>query len=153
MLLVWWVFLYAFIVFPSQYISLNVAQYDRSFGPFYSVQSAMLVVVLGIAAFGAVGGWRNVYLNLLVACGAYALGAEALDLALSHDRYYTGSIYDVVLVGSMSWMAATAYSARDWPSQAVPPVGKDKWGMRTLRLAMLLILTLPLLGPMGFPLG
>jgi signal transduction histidine kinase len=150
LLLVWWVFLYAFIVFPSQYISPNVAEYDRSFGPLYSVQSAMLVAVLGIAAFGAVGGWKKVYLNLLAACGTYALGAEALDLALSHEKYYTGSIYDVVLMGAMSWMAATAFSARDWPSPAVPPGREDKWGMRTLRLAMLLILTLPVLGLWAF---
>src|ERR1700683_2020652 len=28
LLLVWWVFLFAFVVFPSQYIFLNVAQYN-----------------------------------------------------------------------------------------------------------------------------
>ena len=38
LLLVWWVFLYAFVVFPSQYVSVNVAEYDRNYGALYLVE-------------------------------------------------------------------------------------------------------------------
>jgi signal transduction histidine kinase len=150
LLLVWWVFLYAFVVFPSQYISLSVAEYDQNFGPLYSVESGMLVIVLGIAAGGALGGWKKIYLNLMAASGMYALGSAAVDQAISHGKYYTGSIFDVVLAGSVCWLAATALSARHWQPTAAPIAAEDKWGMRTLRLAMLLILTLPLLGLWAF---
>ncbi len=150
LLLVWWVFLYAFIVFPSQYISMSVAEYDQNFGPLYSVESGMLVIVLGIAAGGAQGGWKKIYLNLMAASGIYALGSEAVDQAITHGKYYTGSIFDVVLAGSVYWMAATALSARDWQPTAAPPSGEDKWGRRTLRLAMLAILSLPVLGLWAF---
>ncbi len=150
LLLVWWVFLYAFVVFPSQYVVLNVAAYDRSFGPLYSVESGMLVVVMGIAARGAVAGWKTVYLNLMAASALYALGSEATDLAITRGAYYTGSLYDVVLMGAMGWMAATALTARAWQPTAMPPVGDDKWGTRTLRLAMLAILSLPALGLWAF---
>jgi signal transduction histidine kinase len=150
MLLVWWVFLYTFIVFPSQYVSLNVAVYDRSFGPLYSVESAMLVAVLGIAAGGAVAGWKKIYLNLMAASGMYALGSAAVDQAITRGKYYTGSLFDVVLAGSVCWLAATALSARDWQPTAAAPTGEDKWGSRTLRLAMLAILSLPVLGLWAF---
>jgi signal transduction histidine kinase len=150
LLLVWWVFLYAFIVFPSQYVSPNVAAYDKSFGPLYSVESGMLVIVLGIAAGGALAGWKKIYVNLMAASGIYALGSAAVDQAISHGRYYTGSIFDVVLAGSVCWMAATALSARDWQPTAAPAAGEDKWGTRTLRLAMLAILSLPVLGLWAF---
>jgi signal transduction histidine kinase len=150
LLLVWWVFLYAFVVFPSQYVVLDVAAYDRSFGPLYSVESGMLVVVLGIAARGAVAGWKTVYLNLMAASALYALGSEITDLAITRGAYYTGSFPDVVLMGAMGWMAATALSARAWQPTATPPVGDDKWGTRTLRLAMLAILSLPALGLWAF---
>jgi signal transduction histidine kinase len=146
LLLVWWVFLYAFIVFPSQYVTPNVAAYDQSFGPLYSVESGMLVIVLGIAAGGALAGWKKIYLNLMAASGTYALGSAAVDQAISHGKYYTGSIFDVVLAGAVCWMAATALSARDWQPTAAPAAGEDKWGTRTLRLAMLAILSLPVLG-------
>jgi signal transduction histidine kinase len=146
LLVVWWMFLYAFVVSPSQYVSLNVAQYDRTFGPLYTVESGMLVVVLGIAARGAFAGWKKVYLNLMAASALYALGSEAVDLATAHGGYYTGSLYDLPLQCAVCWMAATALTARAWQPEAAPPAGDDKWGTRTLRLAMLAILSLPVLG-------
>jgi signal transduction histidine kinase len=146
LLVVWWIFLYAFIVFPSQYVSLNVAQYDRSFGPLYSVESGMLVLVLGIAARGAAGGWKQIYLNLMAACALYAFSSELLDLATSRGAYYTGSLYDVVLVGAMAWLMATALTALAWHPEPAQPKGAEKWGATVLRLAMLAMLSLPLLG-------
>jgi signal transduction histidine kinase len=146
MLLVWWVFLYAFVVFPSQYVTLNVAKYDRNFGPLYLVDSGVLVLVLGLAARAASSGWRMVYLNLTVASAVYAAGSEAVNLALTNGSYYTGSLYDVPLMGAVCWMAATTLAARDRPPEAVSPQLDDKWGTMALRLSMLAMLSLPLLG-------
>jgi signal transduction histidine kinase len=145
MLLVWWVFLYAFAVFPPQYVSLNVAEYDRNFGPLYLVESGVLVLVLGIAARGAFAKWKMVYLNLMAASAVYALGSEAVNLAIIRGSYYTGCIYDVPLMGALIWMAATTLTAREWQPEAAPKAG-DKWGARALRLAMLAILSLPAMG-------
>src|SRR5580698_597014 len=128
LLMVWWVFLYAFVVFPSQYVSLNVAEYDRNFGALYLLESGALVIVLGIAARGASAGWRMVYLNLMAASALYALDSQAVNLALTNGGYYTGSLYDVPLMGAVCWMAATALTAHDFQPQAAPPKVKDKWG-------------------------
>jgi signal transduction histidine kinase len=146
MLLVWWVFLYAFVVFPSQYVSLNVAEYDRNFAPLYLGESGVLVLVLGIAAHRASAGWKMVYLNLMAASAVYALGSKAVNLAITKGAYYTGSLYDLPLMGALMWMAATALTAREWNAEAVPLTTDDKWGTRALRLAMLAILSLPALG-------
>ncbi len=150
LLLVWWVFLYAFVVFPSQYIALNVAEYDRTWGTLYAVESGLLVLVLGVAGRGASAGWRLVYLNLMVASALYALDSQAVNVAVANGKYYTGSLYDVPLMGAVSWMAATALTAGQWKPEPEPygaPHGADdKWSRRALRLAMLAILTLPGLG-------
>jgi signal transduction histidine kinase len=152
MLVVWWVFLYAFVVFPSQYVSLNVAEYDRNFGPLYMVESGVLVLVLGIAARGASAGWKMVYLNLMAASALYAVDSQAVTLGLTNGAYYTGSLYDVPLMGAVSWMLATALTARASQLEAGPPKAaahpdtEDKWGAMALRLAMLAILSLPVLG-------
>ncbi|MFZ0307719.1 MAG: ATP-binding protein [Candidatus Sulfotelmatobacter sp.] len=146
LLVVWWIFLYAFVVFPSQYVSVNVAEYDRNFGPLYLVESGVLVLVLGFAALRASAGWKRVYLNLMGASAVYALGSEAVNLALEKGRYYTGSLYDVPLLGAVCWMAATGLTARDWHTEATAPSADDKWGALALRLAMLAILSLPVLG-------
>ncbi len=146
LLLIWWVFLYAFVVFPSQYVSVNTAIYKKNFSSLYLVETGVLVLVLGIAGRGATGGWKMVYLNLMAASTLYALDSQALSLAFASGKYYTGSLYDVPLLGTVSWMAATALSAREWKAEAVPAPADDRWGTMAWRLAMLAILSLPGLG-------
>jgi signal transduction histidine kinase len=146
LLLVWWVFLYAFLVFPSQYVSVNLAEYDRNYNSLYLIECAALVAVLGIAARGASAGWKILYLNLMAASALYALDSGAVNLSVTNGGYYTGSLYDVPLVGAVSWMAATALTAREWQPEAAPSDKGDKWGAMALRLAMLAILSLPALG-------
>jgi len=146
LLLVWWGFLYAFVVFPSQYISVNDATYSNNFVSLYLVETGVLVLVLGITARGAPAGWRKVYLNLMAASALYALDSQGLSLAFGRGKYYTGCLYDVPLMGTVSWMAATALTARRWRPQAAPPKEDDKWGAMALQLATLAILSLPALG-------
>jgi hypothetical protein len=146
LLLVWWVFLYAFVVFPSQYVSVNLVEYDRNYNSLYLVEGVVLVLVLGIAARGASPRWKVVYLNLMAATALYALDSGAVNLSVTNGGYYTGSLYDVPLMGAVSWMAATALTAHEWQPEAALPKTEDKWGTRALRLAMLAILSLPVLG-------
>lgn len=146
LLSVWWMFLYAFLVFPSQYISVNVAQYDRNYNLLYLVESGVLLLVLGIAARSATSGWKALYLNLMAASALYALDSGWVNLAVKKGKYYSGSLYDIPLIAAATWMAATALSARGRELEAAPPKGPDKWGAMALRLAMLAILSLPVLG-------
>lgn len=150
LLLVWWLFLYAYALFPSQYVSVNALEYERSFDVLYLVEGGVLVLVMGIAARGATIGWKMVYCNLMVANALYAIGSQAAHMATGAGRYYTGSLYDVPLIGAASWMAATALSARSWQLDAAPPKTSDRWGVIALRLGMLAILSLPLLGLWAF---
>jgi signal transduction histidine kinase len=150
LLLIWWVFLYAFVVFPSQYVSVSPMLYRKNFSSLYLVEAGVLVLVLGIAGRGASGGWRMVYLNLMAASTMYAVNSQGLSLALARGRYYTGCLYDIPLLGTVGWMAATALSAREWKSEAVPTPTEDKWGVTALWLAMVAILSLPVLGLWAF---
>jgi signal transduction histidine kinase len=147
LLLAWWVFLYAFLVFPSQYVSLDVASYDRNYNSLYMVECSILVLVLGIAARSASAAWKVVYLNLMAASALYALDSGAINLSLTNGGYYTGSLYDVPLMGAVSWMAAAALTARQAKLTNENLPRKWQWGSRVApRLAMLAILSLPALG-------
>jgi signal transduction histidine kinase len=146
LLLVWWLFLYTFVVFPSQYITLDVALYDRNYGALYLVESAVVVVMLGIVASGATGRWRTLYLHFMFSSAFYAIASQVVNWALSTGKYYSGSLYDVPLIAAVSWMAAAALSARDWKMEAAPANNTDRWGAVALRLATLSILSLPALG-------
>ena len=150
LLMVWWIFLYAFVVFPSQYVSVNVPVYDRNFGALYLVESGVLVLVLGGVARGAPRGWKEIYLNLMAASAFYAIASQAVNVAVTSGRYYSGCLYDAPLVGAVSWMAATILSAREWRLEVAQPNGDDTWSMMSLRLSMLAILSLPVLGLWAF---
>ena len=47
MLLGWWIFLYAFIVFPHQYVVLDVHLYDVYYDNLYLVENILFLAVLG----------------------------------------------------------------------------------------------------------
>jgi signal transduction histidine kinase len=146
MLLTWWVFLYAFIVIPHQYVVLNLPLYDSYYEGLYQVQNLLLVAVLAFAVWTSSGGWKRLYLHLLGANVLYAVGSYALDKAVNADKYYSGSWYDIPLVGSICWMAAAALAARhDQLTSEAPP---RKWqpGSIAPLLAMFAILSLPVLG-------
>jgi signal transduction histidine kinase len=146
MLLGWWIFLYAFIVFPHQYVVLNVHLYDVYYDRLYLLQNAVLLAVLGLSAWTSSGGWRELYLNFLTVGVLYGIGSQLLDRAAVNRTYYSGSLYDVPLIGTVSWMAATALSARRWDLQSREIPLDPRWKKVIPRLAMLALLSLPVLG-------
>jgi len=146
MLAGWWIFLYAFIVFPHQYVVANVHSYNVYYDHLYGLENALLLWVLGAAAWTSSGGWRRLYLNFLAASIVYAVNSQFLDRAAANDTYYSGSSYDIPLIGTVAWIAATSLSARQWNLHSAPP---RRWapGRKIVAwLAMLAILSLPVLG-------
>jgi signal transduction histidine kinase len=146
MLLGWWIFLYAFIVFPHQYVVLNIHVYDAYYDHLYLLQNGLFLAVLGLAAWTTSGGWRRLYLNFLVVGVFYAVGSQLLDRAVAEGVYYSGSLYDLPLILTVTWMAATALSAREWNLQSREFNLHPRWRTLLPRLAMLALLSLPVLG-------
>jgi len=147
MLLIWWVFLYAFVVFPDQYVALNAAVYSRNYDLLYLLENLVLVLVLGMAASSAEGSWRRIYWNLFVASALYTLGSEMINAAIARNQYYSGSIYDLLFLVAVGWLIWAALSARRMNLAAAPGVERaSRWVSVVPRLAMMAILSLPLLG-------
>jgi signal transduction histidine kinase len=146
MLMGWWVFLYAFIVFPHQYVSLHVDTYNTYYDRLYGAEAALLVAVLVLAVFTSSGGWRRLYAHLLVAMTVYAVNSQLLDRATADSSYYSGSLYDVPLVAAIAWIAAAGLSTREWDLKSVPFNLHRRWEKLVPRLAMIAILSLPVLG-------
>jgi len=145
-LLGWWSFLYAFLVFPHQYVVFNVKLYDARYDQLFLLENILLVVVLGFAALTSSGDWRRLYLHLFSAAVLYSINAQFLDRAVASGTYYSGSLYDIPFIAAVVWMAATALSARDWDLKTVGPRLEAGWHKIIPRLARLAILSLPVLG-------
>ena len=100
MLLGWWVFLYAFLVYPYQSVVLNVRKYNIYYDRLYGVENALLVALLIIAVSNSPRGWRRLYLHYLGAFAVYAVNSQLLNRAAANSTYYSGSLYDVALIAT-----------------------------------------------------
>jgi len=146
-LLGWWVFLYAFVVFPEEYVVLNAPLYSRNYDVLYVLENLVLVLVLGAVASSTPGNWRKIYWNLFVACSLYTIGSEVANAAIARKQYHSGSVYDLPLLVSIGWLLWTALLARRMPLEPSPhDEPASRWVDLAPRLAMIAILSLPLFG-------
>ena len=147
MLLGWWVFLYTFIVFPDEYVSLSIPVYTHHYDLLYSVENMLFVGLLGIAWWRAQGEWKRVYRNLCAAALAYSIASGVLNNAINQGKYYSGSIYDVLLFFGLSYFVWAGLEAKGCKLEPAPrDATATRWTALAPRLAMIAILSLPALG-------
>ncbi len=146
MLMGWWIFLYAFIIFPYQYVNVNVKLYDIWYDRVYGLQNVLLLITLGLAWFTSSGGWRRLYRNFFAVAVLYGINSQFLDRAAANETYYSGSPYDIALILTVAWLAAVALSAREWDLQTVEFSLNLAWKKLIPQLALLAMLSLPVLG-------
>ena len=153
LLLMWWIFLYVFFVFPWMYATPSASQYNYNYLLLANIQN--LIIILAIAWFWlrTRGAWRKVYTHLFGAAATYMLSSMAINAAIAVDRYRTGSLYDLPLLASFLWYGTTgvvAYHNREAldapgglePMQDESEVARRE-GIVASRLATTAVLSLP----------
>src|ERR1700685_1484867 len=65
LLLTWWTFLYAFLVFPWLYAVPSEPQYNFNYDLVTNIQNVVSVLGLAFLFMRAKGAWRSIYANLL----------------------------------------------------------------------------------------
>jgi signal transduction histidine kinase len=153
LLLTWWVFLYAFVVFPWMYATPSEGQYNYNFDLITNGQNMVIVAGLGVLWLRSQGAWRIVYANLFGSAAMYMLSALVINVAISMKQYSTGSLLDIPLISSFLWFAfagVVAYQNRtklDVSSNITFEGNGDKPGEEGIwpaRLAMAAVISLPL---------
>ena len=152
LLLTWWMFLYAFVVFPWMYAVPSEEQYNFNYTLITNIQNMVIVIGLGALWLKAKGAWRVVYANLFGGATMYMLSSLTINVAIDMKKYSTGSLYDLPLISSFLWFGlagAIAYLRRkelDAPSDnetdAEGAGAESRW---TARLAMAAVMSLPAL--------
>ncbi len=146
LLLAWWLYLYLFIVIPWQYVSPNEEIYGRSFDLLYTGEQIVMMVGVGLVWRRSEGSWRELYQQLFKAALLYSVGSVLAGVAIDFHQYYTGSIYDVPLVGGMAWFVAVGLMARgSGPGAAKEQASRHTHSMWTARLAMMAVLSTSLM--------
>lgn len=147
MLMLWWLYLYVFLVFPSQFILLDAPAYDASYNSLYLAEN---LVWLGLLAFFFItvrGEWKITFGNLLGAGTLYIIASQVINLAIAKKAYYSGSLYDIPLVIAALWYlwtvaASPEQSAGTKATRYADTHDEHVW---VPRIALLALLSIPIL--------
>ncbi|HEV8385690.1 MAG TPA: HAMP domain-containing sensor histidine kinase [Candidatus Acidoferrales bacterium] len=153
LLLFWWVFLYAFIVIPWQFVQFEPAIYLNSFNHLYWLENVLLLLGVGALWLSTKGAWRRVYAHVFYASAMYSASSLTINVAILRGEYHTGSLWDIPLIASFVWFGTAGVIAsrvtpasEPEPQTVAPPralrMGDGGW---TLRLAMAAVLSLPVM--------
>jgi signal transduction histidine kinase len=149
-LLVYWFYFYAVWVIPYRYVVSDEALYSDHFNSIDTLGHIIFVVVLGMAALRARGGWRTLYRIYWVSFASYTLFANIANVAIDQKKYYSGSLYDLPLHAAVAGIAYFAILGGKLHLPAVLPGPKSR-SSRVLvllpsRIAMLATLSTPVIG-------
>ena len=145
-LLLWWVYLYLFLVFPHEYIVVDQTVYNIYNSWVFVLEFAMLMVVLGGMALVTEGAWRKIYWHLFGASALYLLSYQWLNAALGRNEYYSGSIYDVPAYAAICWFILISVRARNVASEKLARTSHEREADVSGFLAVLALLSMPVIG-------
>ncbi len=118
-LLTYWLYFYALMVMPYEFVNPDLPAYNFNFDLVDKVGHWTLMIALAVAFIRSRGPWRKVYLFFSVASLSYAVFSDIANLAIDEDAYYSGSPYDILLVGTMCAFAYAVLQGR-WMPQSTP---------------------------------
>ncbi len=147
MLLLWWLYLYVFLVFPFQFILLDPAAYDTSYNFLYLAENLVWLALLAFFFMTIRGEWKMTFGNLLGAGTLYILASQIINLAIANGSYYSGSFYDVPLVVAVLWYLWTVALAPEQASatEAAQYTDTPDEHVWVPRIALLALLSIPIL--------
>jgi len=111
-LLAAWVFLYAFALFPYQYLLANPAIYNPRFTTLYGIENLALVLILCVVVRRAQGPWNSIYYHLLGASTLYAVSSTLANMAIDLGKHYNGSLYSLAQNAAVCWFLWVPLHAR-----------------------------------------
>jgi diguanylate cyclase (GGDEF)-like protein len=100
-MVLWWVFFYAYLVSCWQCVSPNEALYNRNYDNLYLGEIAVIVCVLTQLIRSSSGSWRRFYLLYIGAVLFNYLWFTVENVAIEKYTYFVGSWYDVPYL--ISW--------------------------------------------------
>jgi signal transduction histidine kinase len=145
-LLLWWLFIYMFLIFPHEFIVGDRVIFNIYYYACYILEFVVLFAVFGGLALFAEGAWRKIYWHFFAVNAFYLLAYQWLNAAIDRNEYYSGSIYDVPNYAAICWFALIAVRAREVPAEASTETTGDEATNFSGVLAVLAMLSLPLIG-------
>jgi signal transduction histidine kinase len=154
LLMLWWISLYAYFVVPWSLIVNDDTRYNPANAVLVLAGHLAVISTLAALWWQSKSEWRRFYGIFLLGSCIFAAGGVLQNIALIRGVYYTGSSYDWFYgIALSTFLAAGRRGARLTP---LPDEVETKQGLRrlwTARLAMLALISLPVLAIWGYLYG
>jgi signal transduction histidine kinase len=144
LMMVWWMYLYIFAVMAWQYVTANVTAYGNNLNLLYLIEKIAFLSALFVAWLNSTGGWKTFYANLFGASLTYAASSYFANWALGRHLYYSGSLYDIPLAASMTWITVIALWSREDEPQTTTRSSSTSHSVWLARVGMVTVFSLPL---------
>jgi len=153
-LILYSLYLFAFFVYAYRLLPGAMGTYNHNFNVADSCGNQLFAVATGVAFYRERGTWRPLYRIFFFSAAAFAVACDFINVTIDLGGYYTGSLYDVPLIGGMSGFVCVCLAGRPL-RQAAPEKGERETGrQRSIRgltflssnLAMLVTLSTPAIG-------
>jgi signal transduction histidine kinase len=145
-LVLWWVYIYGFLIFPKNYIFPNEHFANNYYYVLFVLEFAVMLAVFGGMALVTQGAWRKIYWHLFFAGALYLITYQWLNAAIQQNVYYSGSFYDVPDYAAVCYFILIAVSARNVPSEELGRNARGRRGDIPGALAALAVLSMPVIG-------
>lgn len=147
MLLLWWLYLYIFLVFPFQFIALDQSNYDTNYNALYLAENLVWLGLVAVFFLRTHGEWKVTYGSLLGAGSLYLVTSQVINLAILKSTYYSGSLYDVPFVIAVLWFLWTVLAGPEEAvaAEAMPDADTPDDHVWVPRIALLALLSIPIL--------
>ncbi len=148
LLLFFWVFLYAYYVFPYQFLIPEPSTYWIRYNSLYLCENLALLSVAGILILRSERPWKSVYAHLFGASALYAVISEQVNVAINGGgSYYVGGIYDWGFIAAASWFVLVAIRGHNIPLISLRPRRvSPRLAKYVTLLSILGVVMVPLLG-------
>ena len=144
LMMIWWMYLYVLTVMAWQYVVANVPAYNTDLNLLYLIEKLAFLSTLFLAWKNSSGGWKTFYANLFGASLIYAASSYLANWGISRHVYYSGSLYDIPLAVSMTWITVIGLWSREDEPEARPRSSSTSHGVWLARLGMITVFSLPL---------
>jgi signal transduction histidine kinase len=150
LLSLWWLCLYGYFALPWQIVVQDFSHYNPAYYLLVFLQHLVIVGVLIVLSLRKRGAWRKFYLLLVVAFVLIAGGNLMLSVAIDGGTYYSGGFYDTPFFLAIYLFTMIACSGASLePSEDTTPNRELVQSVWTARMAMVVILSLPLIALWG----
>jgi len=147
-------YLFAFFVYAYRLLPGASNLYGSRFNVADGVGNLAFALVTGIAYLREHGSWRPLFRLLFFASVCYAIASTINDVAIDRGAYYTGSLYDVILLAGLAgfvWMSLVGHGLSDSNDDSVsgdsPAVRPSRrYTFVSSHLAMLVTISTPAIG-------